>query len=69
LAQVVAGTPSAVPVAPVAALYCCTSNPQPADCRANLLDVDPCRPKPLYLLGIRWVVVARRCYSAPEVAS
>jgi hypothetical protein len=31
LAQVVAGTPWLVLVSPVAALYCCTSNPEPAD--------------------------------------
>jgi site-specific DNA recombinase len=33
LAQVVAGTPWPVLVGPVAALYCCTPNPEPADSR------------------------------------
>jgi hypothetical protein len=42
--------------------------PEPADNRADLLDVAPCRPKHLYFLGIRRVGCARRCYSAPDVA-
>jgi hypothetical protein len=45
-----------------------TRTPKPADCRADLLDVAPCRPNSPYFMGIRCVMAAYRCCSAPDVA-
>jgi hypothetical protein len=63
LAQVVAGTPWPVLVAPVAAPYCCASNPEPADNRTDLPVVAPCCAELLYFLGIRHIAGARCCRS------